>query len=69
MKRKDPIAVTQAIQALTKLGDAYGLEAVHHVYAEAVGELMAGREREVWRAKVTEGQREMFALLESGVQG
>lgn len=62
--RKDPVAVTTAIQALVKLGDAYGIEAVHQVYADAIGELMADREREVWRTKVSDGQREMFALLE-----
>lgn len=61
---KQPAAVVAAIQALTKLADVYGVEAVNHAYAEAIAETMACRERDVWRVKIQDGQREM-ALLET----
>ena len=56
--------VTAAIQTLIKLAETHGLEALNHVYGEAVAELMDGKERDVWRVKVADGQREM-ALLEA----
>ena len=62
MKRKEPVAVTQAIQLLVKLGDQHGIEVIHTVYAEAVAEMMGARERDAWRVKITEAQGE-FALL------
>jgi len=60
--QKQPAAVNAAIQTLTKLGGSHGVEAVNIAYAEAIAELMACRERDVWRAKVTEGQRDMALL-------
>lgn len=63
--KKEPVVVTSMIQALTKLGTTHGIEVVHFIYSEAVAELMACSARDAWRAKVSEGQREMFALLEN----
>lgn len=63
MIKKQPHGVTAVTQALIKLGTDHGLEAVHDVYATVIGELMAEREREAWRTRVTEAQGEMFALL------
>lgn len=60
---RQPAAVTAAIQTLVKLGDSHGVEAINYVYSEAVAELMACETRDVWRARITEGQREM-ALIE-----
>lgn len=61
---KTPAVIKGAIDGLVRLGEGHGLVAVNHAYAEAVAELMAIRERDVWRMRVAEGQREM-ALLES----
>lgn len=60
--KKQPHALTAVTQALIKLGTDHGIEAVHAVYKETIAELMADREREAWRARVTEAQGEMFAL-------
>lgn len=60
---KHPAAVTSAIQLLIKLADSHGIEVVNTVYAEAVAEHMACKERDVWRVRVADGQREM-ALIE-----
>lgn len=62
-KGKQPAAITAAIQGLVKLAEQHGLEAVHLAYSESIAECMACRERDVWRSRITEGQRE-FALLE-----
>lgn len=64
MKRKEPIAVTNAIAALVKIGEQHGLDAVHRAYAEAIAEIMGTRERDAWRVKIAEAQGEL-ALLES----
>lgn len=61
---KEPIALTEAVRTLVKLGEGYGIGKVHHAYAEAIAELMACQERDAWRNKIVEGQREMFAMLE-----
>jgi len=36
------------------------------VHLQTIAELMACREREAWRTRVTEAQGEMFALLGTG---
>lgn len=61
---KQPVAVKVAIAALVRLAETHGIEAVNSVYAEVIAEVMACRERDVWRVRVTEGQKEM-ALLEA----
>lgn len=66
MIKKQPHAVTAVTAALIKLGTDHGIEAVHAVYTETIAELMADRERTVWRARVSEAQGEMFALLGTG---
>lgn len=61
---KAPTMVKAGIEEFVKLGERHGIDALNYAYAEAVAELMARRERDVWRMRVAEGQREM-ALLES----
>ena len=65
MQRKQPAAVLAAIQTLVKLGTTHGVEAINHAYSEAVAELMACETRNVWRARITEGQAEAFAQIEA----
>lgn len=66
MTKKQPHAVTAVTAALIKIGTEHGLEAVHAVYTETIAELMACRERDAWRTRVSEAQGEMFALLGTG---
>lgn len=62
---RQPAAVIAAIQTLVKLGDSHGVEAINHAYSESIAELMACETRNVWRARITEGQQEAFAQIEA----
>ncbi len=62
-RKHQPAAVLAAIAALTKLAESHGIGALNTAYAEAVAEHMACKERDVWRVRVSDGQKEM-ALLE-----
>lgn len=66
MTKKQPHAISAVTAALIKVGQDHGVEGVHACYREAIAELMAGKERDAWRTRVTEAQGEMFALLGQG---
>ena len=63
-RKQQPAAVVAAIGILVKLGTNHGVEAINEVYRESIAELMACETRDEWRAKITEGQRDL-ALLEA----
>lgn len=65
MQRKQmrhPAAVIAAIQTLVKLAETHGIDAVNHVYAETIAEVMATETRETWRARISETQKELAFL-------
>ncbi|MDQ3562714.1 MAG: hypothetical protein M3436_00765 [Pseudomonadota bacterium] len=63
--RRQPAAVVAAIQTLVKLGATHGVEAINLAYAESIAEHMACETRDVWRARITDGQLEAFAQIEA----
>ena len=58
-------AVAAITQGLIRLAETQGINAAHTAYADAISAIMAEETRSTWKERITEAQRDTFALLEA----